>query len=166
MKKKQVVLVDICNTLADVNEQINLVTGVSRPEGTYYHPAVTGDAFFEKHLEVFSNAHVLDGSVEFVNRIARTYDVLYVTARPECSYEVTRKWLHENGYPAAPITFTKDKVSSCRELNVAFAVDDAPAEIMAYNRSGILCLVPAWDYNINMLGRFVYRKGGVCHAGA
>lgn len=164
--RKPVVLVDICNTLANVNEQIDVVTGVSRPEGTYFHPAVRDESFFEGHMEVFSNARVLDGSIEFVNRLASTYEVLYFTARPECSYEITREWLRTNGFPVAPIIFTKDKVASCREMNVAFAVDDAPHEVMAYSRAGILCLVPAWDYNVTVPGRFVYRKGGVCHAGA
>ena len=163
--KKQVVLVDICNTLANINEQIDRITGVSRPMGTYFHPAVS-DGFFEGHMDVFSDARVLDGSVEFVNRLARTYEILYFTARPESAEMVTREWLLKNGYPAAPVVFTKDKVHSCREMNVAFAVDDAPEEVVAYGKAGILCLVPAWDYNVNMPGRFVYRKGGMCHAGA
>lgn len=162
---KKVVLVDICNTLADVNAQIDLVTGVSRPEGIYYHPAVT-KGFFEEHLEIFSNARVIDGAVEFVNRLAASYEVMYFTARPECSRDVTVEWLNVNGFPAAPVVFTVDKVTSCKKMDVAFAVDDAPAEVHAYNRAGILCLVPAWDYNKDLPGRFVYRKGGVCHAGA
>lgn len=159
MLKKQVVLIDICNTLANVNEQIDLITGVSRPEGTYFHPAVRA-GFFEEHPEAFSNARVIDGSVEFINRLACTYEVRYFTARPESAHEVTRVWLRQNGFPEAPVTFTQDKVLSCRNMNVAFAVDDAPEEVCAYTKAGILCLVPAWDYNEELPGRFVYRKGG------
>lgn len=158
MMEKQVVLIDICNTLADVNQQIDMVTGVSRPKGTYFHPAVN-ENFFERHMEVFSNAKVISGSIEFVNRLARTYEIRYCTARPKCSYEITRVWLSNHGYPSAPIIFTNDKVSSCHKMNVAFAIDDAPHEAVAYSRAGILCLVPAWDYNETTPGRFVYRKG-------
>lgn len=156
---RRTVLVDICNTLADINSEIERMTGVARIAGQYRHPSVCPEWFLE-HLEVFANAPVIRGSVEYIHRIAVQYDVLYVTARPQESESVTREWLRRNGFPDAPIIFTNNKVASTRGLDIAFAIDDAPEEIEAYTRAGIFTLIPAWDYNEGYMSRFVYGKRG------
>lgn len=161
LSMKKVVLVDICNTLADVNQEIEIMTGVKRTPGIYYHPCVS-EKWFETNLQVFENASVIGGSVECINSLAQVYEIVYLTARPEVSEQVTRRWLKKAGFPEARIIFSKDKVGASKDMKVAFAIDDAPAEVEAYTKAGIMTKVPAWDYNIYCRNRFVYPRGGVC----
>lgn len=154
------VIIDVCNTLFNVNEQIERMTGIIRPSGSYRFPGLDRE-WFDSHLDVFRSARVMDGSVDYVSHLKKRYEIVYMSARPESARSITMQRLNQSGFPEGMLILTnKPKGEICSQISgdIAFAIDDAPEEIRSYIRANIFCAVPAWDYNTEFMGRFVYRK--------
>lgn len=120
--------IDICNTLADVNQMLQKALGPRPDASCYQFPGAT-KKFFRENPWVFSEALVFPGAVEGVHRLASAGSIIYLTARPVWAREITRKWLARHGFPEAEIICTKNKAAVARQWNVKLAVDDAPHEI-------------------------------------
>jgi len=108
--------------------------------------------FFRKDTAV----PTVKGSVESLIRIAKNYNIIYVTHRDEAIMHRTKKWLEANCYPQGPVffwefghlPFSNEKykmmiVKSLKERfpNIAAGIGDKRGDIMAYvtnNVSGIL----------------------------
>lgn len=154
-----IVLLDICNTIADINGQIEVITGLKRSEGLFFHPALY-PGWFEENMNIFKDAPAMPGSVEGVNRLREEgYKIVYLSARPESARGITEEWLQRKGFPNCPLLFTDKKVEAiqqagiCQE-DIAFAIDDAVHEIEQYKKAGIFVYVPKWDYNTQEENRF------------
>lgn len=65
--------------------------------------------------------------------------VVYITARPEEVIPFTREWLIRNGYPAAPVISSQDKLSTCKEHGINVFIDDKFETFQSLNSNGILC---------------------------
>lgn len=143
---KKTIFLDICNTLADVNKAIERLTGCKRPQGLYFHPSVNPQ-WFEDNLEVFEICKPISGAAEGVRKLAQTYNIVYATARSASAAEITQEWLKGNGFPDGEIIYTRDKVKEASNYEIAFVIDDAPHEILAYAQAGIPVLVYGTDYN-------------------
>jgi len=151
--EKSSIAVDICNTLADINSQLESVTCVSREPGIYTHPYASTD-FFIQNPQVYENAQVLNDAVFGLNLFANKYNIVYLTARKKESEIVTYRWLKKNGFPKGNIVFSTDKVADFKALNCVFALEDAPHELNAYQQAGLLSFAKAWDYNTFYANRF------------
>lgn len=154
---RKVILVDICNTLADVNSEINKVTGTLRPEGLYFHPAVC-QVWFASHLDVFRNCKPINYAVEGLNKLAETFNIVYATARPEEAKKITECWLKKNGFPQGILEFSAYKPRLVEKYEVEFAIEDAPHEINQYQVAGLPVRVYAQDYNITFINRFTWKE--------
>ncbi|MDI3256106.1 MAG: hypothetical protein QJR10_15200 [Bacillota bacterium] len=126
---KTLVGFDICNTLADVEAEIERIAG-PRPEYTrYFHPAVS-PAFFEEHPEVFADAAPFTGAAEALQVLAASGKrVVYITARPQWARQLTLQWLEKHGFPAGEVICTQAKPDVIRQLGVSIYVEDAPREL-------------------------------------
>ena len=95
----------------------------------------------------------LEGAREALDRIAKTMQVVYLTARDHIFTRKTKEWLALRGFPPAPVYLRRrtrfwtvrardHKVSRLRELRLAFpnlrwGVGDLPGDAEAYREHGI-----------------------------
>lgn len=73
--------------------------------------------------------------------------VVYITSRPERLENQTLDSLAYHGLPAAPVVFTEDKVSACKEYRVELFVEDNYNNFCRLNQAGIKCLLMDRSYN-------------------
>ena len=94
-----------------------------------------------------------EGSREALERIAKSMQLVYLTARDHIFTRKTKEWLKFNGFPEAPVYLRRrtrfwtvrakeHKVSRLRELRLAFpnlrwGVGDMPGDAEAYAAHGI-----------------------------
>jgi len=141
------VAVDICNTLADINGEIEKVFGANPNPSRYYYPGVTSE-FFRNNLWVFEKAAAYKGAAKALTKISLYYEIVYITARPVEAQSVTIEWLKRNGFPRGRIIFTTTKPVIAKALGVKAAFDDAPHEIDGYLAAGIPVFVKKQPYNM------------------
>ena len=147
--QKKVFFVDICNTLANVNEQLNLLGF----QTDVYPAPIPAEVFTE---ELFRQAKPIQTVVNLVKRLVdRGNSLVYLTARSESVREVTLEWLRANAIPAGPVIHTNGRLKGEIALElvhvdwIAGAVEDSPQEIEGYVEAipGIRLLVPEWTHN-------------------
>ncbi|WP_113675876.1 5' nucleotidase, NT5C type [Vallitalea guaymasensis] len=153
--------IDICNTIADVNEVLMRRLGPNPNPENYHHPKVDR-MFFKSELDVFSVAKPIKGSRDFLNSLVKENQIFYITARPLEAKERTITWLMKHKYPCFDrLIFTNDKLSICNDLNVDFMIEDSPFELdRLYGQ--IKTYVYAQPYNTRYPNRFYYKGGGIC----
>ena len=146
------IAIDICNTIVDINSEIEK-RGYRKNRGAYFYLGLPSN-FFKEHLEVFRDAKPLDGAVEALHRlVAQGNEIVYLTARPEVAKEVTLWNLFEkNGFPRGKVVHSYSKSEDFKRLGCDFAIDDAPAEIENYRENGCKVYIYATDYNQNFSG--------------
>jgi hypothetical protein len=66
----------------------------------------------------------------------------YISHIPECLYNERKKWLHDNGFPDAPLICSggDDKIPHILERGLDLFIDDKPSTIRALFEAGIPCL--------------------------
>lgn len=151
------IAIDICNTLADVNKELEKAIGHNPIPSSYYHPKLT-DNFFKKNLWVFTQAKAIEHSLEVLKKLSKNNKLIYITARPIEAKAVTIGWLKNNGYPDGEVIFTNNKAAIAKQLGVQLAIDDAPHEIESYCKAGIEVLVKQQPYNIQYPNRFEWAE--------
>lgn len=164
--KKPVALVDICNTLADVNGELEKLLGENTDPSSYFHQGVTKTTFID-NPQLFSEASVIKGSVEGVNKLSDKYEIVYLTARPGWAEKITKDWLKKNGFPKGKIIFSRDKASIAKELKASVAIDDAPFELNALSEVVPTVLIHKQSYNLNLckIGKiFSWQEFGIIFA--
>lgn len=147
--RKKVFFVDICNTIANVNEQLNL-----RGFQTDVYPSpIPAEAFTD---ELFRQAKPIWTVINLVKRLVdQGYSLVYLTARSENIREVTLEWLKAYDLPVGPLIHTNGRLKGeiVMELVpvdwIAGAIEDSPHEIVGYVEAipGIRLLVPEWTHN-------------------
>lgn len=145
------VLVDICNTVADANQFINNKFGKSP---IYPNPYITKNYFLE-HPECFERMNPIAGASRTLHKIAEFTEIVYITTRPIEAIKVTYEWLDRWGFPKGRVMFVKkDKSSVFKSTTIDFAFEDDPYEINGYIYQGIPVFIKAADYNIGFKNRF------------
>jgi hypothetical protein len=93
----------------------------------------------------------LAGAVDALTELARTYRIVYLTARDEIFYERTSAWLSEKGFPEGPLfcrdfhlggrqeTFKRQFLAELkgRYPHVVVGVGDQPGDARAYLSNGL-----------------------------
>lgn len=144
---KRLVAVDVCNTLARVNEAIAACLGLgSGWQWTTYdlRPAgiVDPESWFRLHPEVFAEALPLPGAQEALDAAASAgWEIAYVTARPDWAREITRSWLRRWGFPRGELVLAARKAPACAALGASLAVEDAPDQVRALRRVVPVCVI-------------------------
>ena len=161
--KNKVFFVDICNTLADVNGELNRLGF----QTSVYPSVVPAEVFTE---EMYRQAAPIWPIIRLVQRLAKQYAIVYLTARPENVREVTKEWLQAYGLPAGPVVHTQGRLKGNVALElvhpnwIAGAMEDSPHELESYARfiPGIRLLIPDWPHNEESVGiRLLKRSGGL-----
>lgn len=140
--------VDICNTLADVNGELQKVFGANPNPSSYLHPGVNAE-FFKNNTWIFKKAKPYKGAAYILNQLSKIFEIVYVTARPIEARMITLEWLNKHGFPKREVFFTKNKPEIAKCLGVTVAIEDAPHEIDRYRIAGIPVLVKRQPYNLN-----------------
>lgn len=152
--RKPRVAVDICNTIADVNDRLKVFLGERPDPESYDYPGATPEFFKEHAVEIFGGAPPLPGALEGVRLLAVNHEIIYLTARPEWARDITRKWLEYWGFPEGRLVMTGNKAEAALELGVLIALDDAPHEIRALQNVVPAVLVKRQPYNRGLGLRF------------
>ncbi|MCK9470727.1 MAG: hypothetical protein M0Q88_03110 [Bacilli bacterium] len=159
MLKNKVIAVDICNTIADLNRELDTRIGHNPEPSQYFHPGLIDKPnYFVENLDIFLDAKPIDGSIEVLNLLSKDNTIVYITARPKISEFVTRLWLRRHGYPMGKIYFTDNKVDIAFNLGVDIAIDDAPFELERYIKAGFNVLVKKHQYNTLFPNRFNWEE--------
>lgn len=153
-----VVVVDLCNTICDVNGLIEELFSVKRLPGVYRFDNLRPE-FFRECPEIFSFPKAFERAADCLRMIQeQEHEIVYVTARPAEAEEVTLQYLRENNFPEGKVVFSSDKVSVCKDIlkekKLLFAMEDEPEKILSYKKANIPVLVKRWDYNIGMAQSF------------
>lgn len=96
-----IIFVDICNTIANVNNQL-----VKRGFHTDIYPCEVPVHVWEDTL-TFKEAEPIKPVIYFVTKLAAIGKIFYLTARSQKFHDVTSDWLRRHGLPEGPIIFTK-----------------------------------------------------------
>ena len=147
--RKKVYFVDICNTIANVNEQLNL-----RGFQTDVYPSPIPPEVFTE--ELFRQAKPIWPIINLVRRLVdQDNSLVYLTARSEKVREVTLEWLKAYDLPAGPLIHTNGRLKGEIAIElvhvewIAGAFEDSPHELVGYVQAnpGIRLLVPDWPHN-------------------
>ncbi|MCF8060042.1 MAG: hypothetical protein K9K67_12145 [Bacteriovoracaceae bacterium] len=134
---KQVIIVDIDHTIADVS---------------------VSEFLFKNYKEIPK----LPFSSDVLNALKGKYDIIYLTARHEMFKEHTMNWLKYNNFPEGPVLFWNlvdfpffdseykyNRLTSLKEkgINIAFAVGDKDSDIEAYSKHKLKSFIIRDIYN-------------------
>ena len=144
---------DVCNTLANVIEQLNI-----RGYRTDIYPCPAPPEVYNE--ELFRSARPIWSVLNIVKELPEQgYTLVYLTARPS---QLTQEWLDKYGLPQALLLHTngrsKGEIAKIFSLNpkveIVGALEDSPQEIRSYLRAvpGIKLYVPEWEYNAHLSG--------------
>lgn len=156
--RDKVIAVDLCNTIADIQKELDNRLGHNPNPSLYFHQGLWDKPnYFEENLDIFSEAEAITNSVEVLNELAKYNTIYYITARPQIAEFVTRLWLKKFAYPMAKIYFTNDKVKVANKIGVNVAIEDAPFELEKYINAGIEVSTHKKEYNCNFPNRFEWE---------
>jgi hypothetical protein len=149
---------DLDGTLADVRHRLHFVQSQPRDWPAFFR-AATADP-------------PLTAGVELLHEAAQTYEIAYVTGRPERCRRDTRTWLRRHGLPGGTLWMRGDrdrrpariaKPELLRGLGrtrtVALVVDDDPQVCDAYARAGFRVVRADWMPASPVLERAQEREG-------
>ena len=141
MNGKNVVVVDLDGTLANVEHRVHMLKG-DRPDW---------DAFFKACIRDTPN----DWCVRLIEHFAGTYDVMIVSARSKVVEEETREWLvnlfpdmlgielvmlREAGDNTPDVTLKKAWLDRFGKSRILFVVDDRQRVVNMWREEGLTCL--------------------------
>jgi len=151
---ENVIFVDLCNTVADINCELQKL-GID----TIQYPAHTQEPI--DWLLLFSKAEPIDPVVSLVKELSREFNIIYLTARPIHSIAVSYHWIKKHGLPQAPILHTrgrrKGKFVAHYGDRVVGMIEDSPEEIESVLEvnPGIELVIPDWNYNRQFKGKHI-----------
>jgi uncharacterized HAD superfamily protein len=82
-----------------------------------------------------------------LRELARRHRLTVITARPARFAPVTLEWLARYEVPYHAISFTPDKVTTCRQMGADILLDDTPHHAEAFARAGTPMLLYRQPYN-------------------
>jgi len=157
----QIIFVDICNTLCDINSELE-----KRGCRTDIYPSPISEKIFNDGL--FASAEPIQPVIDLVKQLsAQGYKIIYITARSIDFDNITKTWLKKYNLPEGTILHTfgdrKGEVAQSHiniknalgeTMEVVGAIEDSPAEIRSYVETfpGIKIYIPDWEYNSHIGG--------------
>lgn len=146
---KEILFVYICNTLANINEQLKK-RGV---RVDIYPSPVPSDLFND--TVIFKEARPIIPVINKVKELAKEFALIYLTARSTKIKVLNENWLISNGLPPAPIIYTNGRRKGEFFTSKVYGiVEDAPNEIQSVlaHRSDVEIFIPDWPYNRHFFG--------------
>jgi hypothetical protein len=157
---KTIVVVDVCNTLANVISEL-----ARRGYDVSVFPAVLPPNLFQDH-SIFSEAQPLNESIFLLRQLAKIYPIVYLTARPIESEVVTQSWLERHNCPKGLLLHTMGcpkgvffQYFKDMGLEVAGVMEDAPHELASIRevQPNVKIYIPRWHYNKNIWRAVAFR---------
>lgn len=150
------IAVDICNTLADINGQLERKIQGYRND---VYPFPLPENYFTSPIGlcVFRDAKPFPETAGILRSMSRVFGgITYVTSRPQEAEFVTRRWLTKNGFPEGEIVFCQgeEKLSVYSRLKPFLIIEDDPQTLEAAitTNLNIPIIVPQWPYNSHIKG--------------
>lgn len=146
--------VDICNSLADINGQLEKkIPGYCN----ITYPFPIPDSYFTSPvgMRIFRDAEPFPKTARLLNSLAELFGgIVYVTTRPPEAEFVTMRWLTKNAFPKGEIMFCKweEKTAVYDSLDPYFIIEDDPRVLETAKELNVPILVPQWPYNCHVKG--------------
>jgi len=136
MSRSKIIVVDLCDTLANVTQAVEGIYGPRPDPLRFFHPAVVSRDYWADPgnriaHEIFKYADPLPGAAREISRLAKIFRVVYLTARPGWAKPVSESWLRLNKFPAAPIICSPDKYAWVQKICAVAAIEDNPDQILS-----------------------------------
>lgn len=142
------ILVDICNTIADINSELQ-----KRGVETNTYPAKT-DLTLPDWLKTFMYAEPYPGAAELLNSIYRNgLEIVYFTARPAQADFVTLRWLDMHGFPPGNLLMgleRKNKIKCVEVYQPYFVMEDDPYIIRELLKLNFPVIAKKQPYNFKL----------------
>ena len=150
---RKIFFVDIDNTLANVNAQLEQL-GID----TSIYPAKVPIELW--NADIFKYAAPIVPVINFVKAVHVHYEIAYLTARKGSHHEATLLWLKEHNLPLSPIIHTHGREKGefvhlfSQTETVVGAIEDSPQEIdsMRSAKNDLIMYIPDWAYNRDIEG--------------
>jgi hypothetical protein len=152
------VVLDIDGVLADVRHRLRFVAVTPK----------NWDAFFASAPQ----DPLLEVGARFAREAASSYDIVYLTGRPERTRDDTLRWLENNNLPAGRLIMRREgdrrpalltKTQALRRLTqeqrVELVLDDDPAVVDAITRAGFAARLADWMQRDDALDDAQERQG-------
>lgn len=162
MMNKKIVVADVCNTLGNVNRVL-----ASRGYDISVFPAAIPSNLFQD-LSLFAEAQPLNESIFLLRQLARSYSIVYLSARPVEAEAVTQSWLERHNCPKGILLHTMGrskgeyfKFFKYLGLEVAAVLEDAPHELASIRevQPDVKTYIPRWHYNQHIEGNSIPITG-------
>ena len=162
MCRSKIIVIDLCDTLAQVTKAIEGIYGPMPDPLKLFHPAVSHPEFWADSgnwiaHEIFKFAEPMPGAVEKVNWLAQKGQIVYLTSRPEWSKSISEKYLKQTGFPNAPVVCTPDKYSWVLKQGASVAFEDLPYHIKKLQLL-VPVFVPSQTWNKGLGIQFNWKK--------
>jgi phosphoglycolate phosphatase-like HAD superfamily hydrolase len=172
---KQIIALDIDGVLADwvgsavprLNKILKTNLNINDDVSFDLHTAfgTTRERMQAALDELYQNFSVgelktVKGAQRSIRILSADYDFIAITARPKEFWSGTYKWVKANysdlielyfgtaqGKPFGGDKHKDDKLSLCEKFNVAYLIEDNPAEILAALETKTVPLCHAWPWN-------------------
>ena len=148
---------NILGTKVSINDEISFeihkVFGVSRKKMHWAY-----DKLYSEFS--ISDAKPVAGAQAAVNELAKTFELIAITARPKKFWRETEDWLNRYfdkeiivhfgtgaGKPVGGEQHLDDKLTLCNKFNALYLVEDNPAEILSCLKTNTTPLCHAWPWN-------------------
>ena len=104
------------------------------------------------HTVLLGNPTPMSGSVEVLNRLARTHTVVFLTHRPDYFGPKSKTWLRAKGYPPGPVllssmggflkgsgTYKTEAIQALKKrfTKVEIGIGDKAGDVQAYHENGL-----------------------------
>lgn len=155
---RPLIAVDICNTIADINRELEKYFNVKTDKK--YEVEQATKEWFDENKWIYLVANPIEWSSEMLNVLAEVYDIVYLTARPESVFNETRRWLTRHGYPDGMLISSTNKAKTYKELGCCLAIDDSPKELDNYLANGCNVIAFRKPYNSQYADRLDWQ--GIC----
>ena len=97
---------------------------------------------------IYKNALPFEESWYWTNHYSSTYDIMYLSARPETMSQLTWDWFMDWDIPADFVVFQKNKVEFLEQLYLDIYIDDNPQIVIDAFEKGIPARLINRPYNL------------------
>jgi antitoxin component YwqK of YwqJK toxin-antitoxin module len=140
--KTKLVCVDIDNTLANVNAELEKL---GYDISIYPNPYIDKNFWlnFEGQM-LLLNAEIIKTTLAIISSIYTNFniEIFFATTRPLDLIDITYAWLIKNNI-LSEVYFTQNKL----QLDADIYIEDDPAVIETLLKNNKTVLVPRWEYN-------------------
>ena len=153
---KQVVLVDVDGTLADVRHRLQHIRGGKRKNWKAFFEAMDRDT-------------PIASTIDWVKDLAKTHEIVIITGRPEHYRARTIAWLQRQGVPFSDIFMRRDgdrrpdydmkreALARWGKDRIALVIEDRPPVCDMWTREGVKCVLVESD-EANQMVNEIYRE--------